>query len=58
MNTTDTNTPQGRHIDHTAVEREADDLETFIRNERANAYGPAWRQRFASRDHLHNSIAS
>ena len=50
---TDTENIQGRHIDH-----EADALETMIRTERANAYGPAWRERFASHHHLHNSIAS
>lgn len=52
----DTSAQSGRHIDHSVTE--IDELETIIRDDRANAYGPAWRERFTSRHHLHNSLAS
>lgn len=50
--TTSTATKAGRHIDTEATELDA------ITRERASAYGPAWRERFATRHHLHNSIGS
>lgn len=51
--TTNTETQQGRHID-----READEFEVIAMTEPASAYGPAWRERFTSHHHLHDSIAS
>jgi hypothetical protein len=50
----DTAFQQGRHIDFEGE----DEFELVAMTEPANAYGPAWRERFASRHHLHNSIAS
>ena len=48
-------TPQtGRHIDFEAE----DEFELIAVTEPANAYGPAWRERFATHHHLHDSIAS
>jgi len=49
-------TPQaGRHIDFEAAE---DEFELITMTEPESAYGPAWRERFTSRHHLHNSLAS
>jgi|EndMetStandDraft_6_1072998.scaffolds.fasta_scaffold3891204_1 hypothetical protein len=49
-------TPQpGRHIDFETAE---DEFELIAATEPTNAYGPAWRERIATRHHLHNSIAS
>jgi hypothetical protein len=50
----DTTSQAGRHIDFEAQ----DEFELIAATERADAYGPAWRERFATRHHLHNSIAS
>lgn len=60
----DTTTHAGRHIDFDAVqdfdgeEFELDEFERVTTTEPVNAYGPAWRARFATHEHLHNSIAS
>jgi hypothetical protein len=54
---TDENTQQGRHIDFEAAqESELDEFELIGVTEPGDAYGPAWRERFATRKHLHNSI--
>jgi len=45
--------PQGRHIDP-----DADEFDIIAMTEPDSAYGPAWRERFTSRHHLHNSLAS
>jgi hypothetical protein len=51
---TDTTPQHGRHIDHAA----RDEFELIAMTEPADAYGPAWRERFAQHHHLHDSIAS
>jgi hypothetical protein len=51
---TDITPQQGRHIDHEAE----NEFELIAMTEPAQAYGPAWRERFATHHHLHNSIAS
>jgi hypothetical protein len=54
----DTTTQQGRHIAHDINGDAEDEFELIAMTEPANAYGPAWRERFATHHHLHNSIAS
>jgi hypothetical protein len=57
--TNDTTPQQGRHTDFEApTEFELDEFAVLATPEPANAYGPAWRERFATHHHLHNSIAS
>jgi hypothetical protein len=55
----DTPPQTGRHINFEAAQESAsDEFELIAATEPANAYGPAWRERFATRHHLHDSIAS
>ncbi len=50
----DTTSQTGRHIKFEAE----DEFELIAATEPTDAYGPAWRERFAKHHHLHDSIAS
>jgi hypothetical protein len=56
--TTSDTTPAGRHIDFESDEFESNDFDLITVAEPDRAYGSAWRERFATHHHLHNSIAS